>query len=403
MTACLVCDESLDLATTVGTTGRHGEDVHTVVCERCGLVQQTARPSDEELSAYYAGPYRELFVRHDIVDEHGVRHAWDSDFAQSAVARASESYAEMVAQRLGLERGSRVVEVGCGDGHLAAALSKHASVEAIDADESMAAEARSRGVDARRMTLSQLASERGEAFDAVVCLHVLEHVTSPLLALRDMRSLVGDGGKIWLEVPDVDAPYGDLDTHYWQRPHIACFSAYTLWLALRRAGFRRIDLARGDHVIYALASDAAEELTYDDALDDFRQRTGQMLPSPSEVRDGLVAYRERRANQLLEDSAVRTMRAFLAGDDGVPLADLREAFELVGEQSAVAARIAQAAIQDGVEMCARFDEAVSEIESHDEDDWVRGYRAGVASMAARASHMVGHAANRWMLQKVSAR
>lgn len=403
MTACLVCDESLELATTVGTTGRHGEPVHTVACERCGLVQQTARPSDEELAAYYAGPYRELFVRDDIVDEHGVRHGWHSDYAQSALASASASYAGVVAQRLGLERGSRVLEVGCGDGHFAAALSKHAIVEAIDADESMVVEARSRGVDARRMTLSQLASEREAAFDAAVCLHVLEHVTSPILALRDMRSLVGDRGRLWLEVPDVDAPYGDLDTHYWQRPHIACFSAYTLWLALRRVGFRRIELARGDHVIYALAGDAGEELVYGDALADFERRTDQRLPSAAEVRDGLMAYQAKCAKERREDQAVKTMRSFLAGDDSVPLADLRQAFELVGEQSAVAARIAQAAIQDGVEMCARLDEAVSEIESYDEDDWVRGYRAGVASMAARASHMVGHAANRWMLQKVSAR
>jgi len=398
--ACLLCGEPLDDAATVGTAGRHGERVHTVVCARCGLVQQTARPSDEEQAAYYAGPYRALFVRGDVIDEQGRGHPWSSDHAQALLASASERYAGMVAERLGLEAGSRVLEVGCGDGHFAAALSRHASVKAIDADESMVAEARSRGVDAERATLSQLVSKRRDPFDAVACLHVLEHVTCPLEMLRDMKSVVGKRGKIWLEVPDVGAPYGDLDTHYWQRPHIACFSAHTLWLLLRRAGFRRIELARGGHVIYALASDAGEELAYDEALADFEARTGEHLPSSADVQDGLTAYRVRRARQEREDRAVRTARAFLRGDDSVPLSELREALELVGEQSMVAARIAQAAIHDGVEMCARLDEAVSEIESHDEDDWVRGYRAGVASMAARASHMVGHAANRWMLQKV---
>jgi SAM-dependent methyltransferase len=398
--ACFLCGESLSTATTVSTTARHGESVHTVACSKCGLVQQTARPTEDELALYYAGPYRRLFTRGTVEGEDGKQHAWDSAEAQAALARASEQYAEMVVSRLGLGAESIVLEVGCGDGHFASAMSRHARVVAVDADVEMVRQARARGVDARCASLSKLAEGYAGTADAAISLHVIEHARDPVEALRDLSWLVRKGGKVWVEVPDVEAPYGDLDTHYWQRPHIVCFSAFTLWLALRRAGFRKIELARGDHVLHALAGDIGEELSFEDAVVDFESRTAQRLPSTAEVVEALDAYRVKRRARELDQRAVVALRAFLAGDDGVPPASLREALEVLGVQSVAASKIAQAAITDGVEMCEAFDEVVSEVEIDDEDDWLRGYRAGVASMAARASHMVGHAANRWMLTKV---
>jgi SAM-dependent methyltransferase len=51
----------------------------------------------------------------------------------------------------------------------------------------------------------------GGAFDTVVCLNVLEHVTSPAAALDHMAHTLAPGGRLVLYVPQGQRLYGTLD------------------------------------------------------------------------------------------------------------------------------------------------------------------------------------------------
>ena len=92
------------------------------------------------------------------------------------------------------------LEVGCGDGFLAARLSKRVpDVVAVDADEPVLERAKQRFPDARvrwlRGDILDIADELG-AFDAVVCNATLHHLADTRAALACLRGLVRPGGTL---------------------------------------------------------------------------------------------------------------------------------------------------------------------------------------------------------------
>ena len=99
--------------------------------------------------------------------------------------------------------GDRVLEVGCGAGHLLAGLPAGRGV-GLDLAESLLAKAARRlggreGLvqgDAERLPF------RAGAWDRVYCSEVLEHVPSPARALAEMRRVVGPRGVVVVSVPN---------------------------------------------------------------------------------------------------------------------------------------------------------------------------------------------------------
>ena len=94
--------------------------------------------------------------------------------------------------------GLRVLDVGCGGGILSEALAERgASVLGIDLAESalQAAEAHRAGQAVEyRLESSREVAARGERFDAVTCMEMLEHVADPAAVLRDIHALLKPGG-----------------------------------------------------------------------------------------------------------------------------------------------------------------------------------------------------------------
>lgn len=92
----------------------------------------------------------------------------------------------------------RVLDVGCGGGILSEALAERgASVLGIDLAESalQAAEAHRAGQAVEyRLESSRETAARGEVFDVVTCMEMLEHVADPAAVLRDIHALLKPGG-----------------------------------------------------------------------------------------------------------------------------------------------------------------------------------------------------------------
>ena len=94
--------------------------------------------------------------------------------------------------------GLRVLDVGCGGGILSEALAERgASVLGIDLAESAlqtAEEHRAGQAVKYRLESSRETAARGEVFDVVTCMEMLEHVADPAAVLRDIHALLKPGG-----------------------------------------------------------------------------------------------------------------------------------------------------------------------------------------------------------------
>jgi len=91
-------------------------------------------------------------------------------------------------------RGLRVLEVGCGPGHLAARLpGEGLEVTAIDASEEQVALARENGVSA---VACDFLSFEGAGFDVLLFTRSLHHISPLPEAMRKIRSLLRPGGWI---------------------------------------------------------------------------------------------------------------------------------------------------------------------------------------------------------------
>jgi SAM-dependent methyltransferase len=115
--------------------------------------------------------------------------------------------------------GCRLLEVGCGEGQLAAALTGLGfKLVAIDPDPQCVRAARERGVGAQAVEIEHF---EGGGFDAVLFTRSLHHVASLAVALDKAASALVPGGL--LIVDEFDLAAADLATALWYYDTLAVF------------------------------------------------------------------------------------------------------------------------------------------------------------------------------------
>lgn len=130
---------------------------------------------------------------------------------------AAPAFNRWMYDRLARWIGARVLEVGSGIGNMSRYFVDRPSVVLTDTEPAYR-EALTRRFGALphvRVTALRLPElppdlER-EAFDAIVCLNVLEHIQNDRDSLAAMRELLAPGGRLVLLVPALPALYGSLD------------------------------------------------------------------------------------------------------------------------------------------------------------------------------------------------
>ena len=137
--------------------------------------------------------------------------------------------------------GSRVLEVGAGDGALIELLLKHGHRPvALDRDEEACEFLRRRfQIETIACRLEDADFQAWQGFDAVFMLHLIEHLEDPAFALRLLTSCLSPGGVLALETPNI------LRTKVGPRrmfslPHNYYFSPISLLQLVARQGFRPV-------------------------------------------------------------------------------------------------------------------------------------------------------------------
>ena len=198
--------------------------ISTVGCRHCGLVQTNPRPSAVGLDRFYRDHYR-LFYQGATTPDLAYISSLNKDVRLAYTAR-------FFSQCVKLKPDSVVLDFGCGEGSLFAALRKAGFIGSFYGVElnSSFGEYASRFGNA---TVSNKISSR-EPVDLVIVNHVLEHLSDPVGVLMQLGNLLKKDGRLYVDVPDVDEYDGIKDLHI---AHIYHFSERTLSKLVSRAGF----------------------------------------------------------------------------------------------------------------------------------------------------------------------
>jgi SAM-dependent methyltransferase len=173
-------------------------------------------------------------LRHDDWDQH-----WD-EYAESAEHNPAQLYRrKLVLDRLG-PGATRILDIGSGQGDLAAALAAH-----IPAAELLGVEMSRSGVEAAARKVPRAVFIQRDLMDGAgppesyagwathaVCSEVLEHVDDPAMLLRAARRYMQDGCRLVVTVPG--GPRSAFDRHIGHRRH---FGRLALRQTLEGAGF----------------------------------------------------------------------------------------------------------------------------------------------------------------------
>jgi 2-polyprenyl-3-methyl-5-hydroxy-6-metoxy-1,4-benzoquinol methylase len=171
---------------------------------------------------------------------------------------------------------ARLLDVGCGTGAFVS-VAQNAGWEAIglDASEWMIVRARARCPRATfQVGFLEEAQWSSEAFEVITLWDVLEHVPSPLAALRRLRMWLTPTGVLCLSVPNAGSVIARLMGPRWVlllREHLWYFCAATMARVLSQAGFMVVEM-RPKMVQYSLANILRRLGQYSGALPSLARR-----------------------------------------------------------------------------------------------------------------------------------
>jgi SAM-dependent methyltransferase len=237
---CALCESERRQLLHRGSAGRL--EVRTVICLDCGLVYAHPMYSEDEKLTAEGGDPSELHTP-------GAREGRVHPSHERRVGR----YVDALGDALGSAR--TLLDIGCGDGALLREATSR-GLQAVGVEGGVRNAATARAVSGAEVIQGHFegVSLDGRSFDLITCVHVLEHVVDPLPFLRKARSLLGAGGRLFIEVPNVLRPQMSLRRAF-PLAHNYHLSPETLVAMLRRAGLsplRRRTYRRG--VVSALAA-----------------------------------------------------------------------------------------------------------------------------------------------------
>jgi len=213
---------------------RLADSYRVVVCARCGLAYADGVPSQEALDRHY----REL----SKYEGSGTAEA-TAPHDEERLTRVAEAIARLLP-----DRGQEILEVGCATGRFlwmlrSAGYERLRGLDPSPACRRSAAEVY--GVEAVDGTAGDLAA-RGDRYDLVIALAVLEHVRDVGEFVRQLGDLLKPGGFLYVQVPDAaafhlwpGAPFQEFSTE-----HINFFSRVSLRNLMARGGLHEAHCAR---------------------------------------------------------------------------------------------------------------------------------------------------------------
>jgi SAM-dependent methyltransferase len=166
--------------------------------------------------------------------------------------RARRTLLETVLRGVLHRRPLRLLDIGCGTGHVLATLGQFGEAVGMDANDAFLAAARTAGLDARKGSLpDDLVVAPGWA-DVVLLLDVVEHLEDDVAGLHGARSALRDDGLLIVTVPACPSLWSAHDVELGHRRR---YTAMGLRRVIEAAGYRVQYLSYFNTVLFpAIAS-----------------------------------------------------------------------------------------------------------------------------------------------------
>ena len=157
----------------------------------------------------------------------------------------SNRYYALLVRRFGPDYG-RVLEVGCGLGHLLAWLADRYQVYGTDINAWALSQARQVVPQGNFAILSaeDLGGFSNGTFQILIAKHVVEHLPNPEQAIAEMGRVLAPGGLLLLATPNLDSPMRSVKKEGWigyKDPTHISLKTPAEWLQLiQRSGMRAV-------------------------------------------------------------------------------------------------------------------------------------------------------------------
>jgi len=212
---------------------RHNNPLKTGLCQGCGLVMHVPMPSEDEISTYYAKDYRRDYHGESKPSPRRIMRAWNN--GQRILTQIKPFIPEK----------SHVFEVGAGIGCTVKSF-ETADFQASGIEPNTDFNSYTRDVlhaSVENINLYDL--EADHTRDVVLLIHVIEHFVSPKRALTHMRGLLKDGALLYVECPNVAAPFATFGRLF-HFAHTYNFTHHTLINMAKAAGFEIVQTFTND-------------------------------------------------------------------------------------------------------------------------------------------------------------
>lgn len=231
LSICPICGSRAWRHSYTGRTTRNPDDPSRWVVAQCSTCDHgflNPQPGWDELNQYYNSNYQPYDA------SHGLMESLESTISK---ARSSGSY-----NHVAIQPDLRILDVGAGGGSfLAVAKALGAHAVGVEPSSFGVRAARANGLDVFEGTLEQYVdSGVRDRFDLIMFSHVIEHLPDPIATLALAATLLAEGGRIWLAVPNAACRSSRRLKWHWHSAdlpiHLHHFSPQSIQVTADRAG-----------------------------------------------------------------------------------------------------------------------------------------------------------------------
>ena len=204
------------------------------VCAACGVTQKP-------LTVDWVSRSEEIYAEYEIYGQGAGMEQLAFDQSTGVGTTRSRFLINWMNQSASFPETGKLLEIGCGNGSFLREFGTSLpgwSLTELELDD------RHRGLVERLPNTryrSGSINESDDRYDAVVLIHVLEHISDPLVLLAQIAERLNDGGLLLIEVPDLaESPFDILIAD-----HCSHFLPRTLGHVVEAAGFKVIRMSEG--------------------------------------------------------------------------------------------------------------------------------------------------------------